>query len=72
MTLSLPVTIAIFAAGLGLFAFATWRVRQPAEPLKVRMVNYVYVQLFAILVVLLMAAHILSFMGITTGTRGMR
>jgi hypothetical protein len=36
------------------------------------MVNYTYVQLFAILVVLLMAAHILSFMGITTGGRSMR
>jgi len=70
MVLSLPLTVALLLASLGLFAFANWRARQPAEPLKVRMVNYTFVQLFAILLVLLMAAHILSFFGITTGTRG--
>ena len=72
MELSLPATTAILTAALGLFAFATWRARQPAEPLKVRLVNYTFVQLFAILLVLLMVAHILSFFGITTGTRGLR
>lgn len=70
--LSLPLTLMLFFSALGLFGFATWKARQPAEPLKVRMVNYTYVQLVAILLILIIAAHIASFMGITTGTRGMR
>ena len=67
MTLDLPLTLAILALGLGLFGFAAWRARQPADPFKVRMINYTFVQLLAVLVVLLMAAHVLSLMGIQTG-----
>jgi hypothetical protein len=39
-------------------AFANWRARQPAQPFKVRLVNYHVVQMAAIVVVLLMAAHL--------------
>jgi hypothetical protein len=69
MTLDLPMTLAILSAGLGLFGFASWRARQPPDPLRPRMVNYGLIQLAAILVVLLMAAHVASFMGIHTGGR---
>lgn len=60
MTLGLPVTLGILAAAFALFGFALWRGRQPADPMRVRMVNYHLVQLFAILIVLLMAAHLLT------------
>jgi len=69
MTLDLPVTLAILVAGLGLFGFAAWRARQPADPMRPRMVNYTMVQMAAILIVLLMAAHVATFMGIHTGGR---
>lgn len=42
------------------FAFANWRARQPAQPLKVRMVNYHVVQMACIVVILVMAAHMLT------------
>jgi hypothetical protein len=60
MELGLAATLAITCLGLGLFGFANWRARQPAEPLKVRMVNYHLVQMAAIIVVLLMAAHLVT------------
>jgi hypothetical protein len=66
--LGLPVTIGIFASALGLFAFASWAAFRPPDPLKPRMINYAFVQFLAIFVVLLMGAHILTFMGVQTGT----
>ena len=60
MELSLPVTLTILVLTLGMFAFANWRARQPAQPLKVRMVNYHVVQMICIIVVLLMAAHLVT------------
>ena len=60
MELGLAATLAITGLGLGLFGFANWRARQPAQPLKVRMVNYHLIQMAAIVVVLLMAAHLVT------------
>jgi hypothetical protein len=60
MELNLPVTLTILVLTLGMFAFANWRARQPAQPLKVRMVNYHVVQMICIIVVLLMAAHLVT------------
>jgi hypothetical protein len=60
MELGLAATLAITGLGLGLFGFANWRARQPAQPLKVRMVNYHVIQMAAIVVVLLMAAHLVT------------
>lgn len=60
MELGLTATLAITGLGLGLFGFANWRARQPAQPLKVRMVNYHLIQMAAIVVVLLMAAHLMT------------
>lgn len=62
MELSLPVTLTILVITLGVFGFANWRGRQPAEPLKVRMINYHVVQIVCIVVVLLMAAHLLTLL----------
>ena len=60
MDLNLPVTLTIIALIAMVFGFANWRARQPAQPLKVRMVNYHVVQMACIVVLLLMAAHLLT------------
>ena len=60
MDLSLTTTLAVVVLTCGLFGFATWRARQPAEPLKVRMIDYHVVQMVCIVVILLMAAHLVS------------
>jgi len=60
MDLSLTATLAIAGLMVGVFAFANWRARQPAEPLKVRMINYHVVQMACIVVILLMAAHLVT------------
>jgi hypothetical protein len=60
MELNLPVTLAIVALIAGLFAFANWRSRQPAQPLKVRMINYHVVQLLCIVLLLVMGSHLLT------------
>ena len=45
-----------------LIGFAAWRAKQPAQPLKVRMVNYHVVQIACIVVILLMGAHLLTLL----------
>jgi hypothetical protein len=60
MDLSLTATLAITVLIFALFGFANWRARQPAEPLKVRMINYHVVQMACIVVILLMAAHLIT------------
>jgi hypothetical protein len=62
MELNLPVTITILVLTMGMFAFANWRGRQPAQPLKVRMINYHVVQIVCVVVVLLMAAHLVTLL----------
>jgi cytochrome b561 len=62
MELSLSVTLAILVLTLGMFAFANWRGRQPAEPLKVRMINYHVVQIGCVIVALLMMAHLATLL----------
>jgi hypothetical protein len=62
MELSLNVTLAIVAATMVLFAFAGWRAKQPAQPLKVRMVNYHVVQIVCIVVILVLGAHLLTLL----------
>ena len=73
MELSLPVTLTILVLTMGMFAFANWRARQPAQPLKVRMINYHVVQIVCVVVVLLMAAHLMTLLtGQPLPTRGGR
>lgn len=62
MELSLPFTLTILVLTMGLFSFAYWRGSRPAEPLKVRMVNYHVVQIACIVVVLLMVAHLVTLL----------
>jgi len=65
--LDLPLTLAILLAMIALFAFASWRAYRPIDPLRPRMINYAYVQFIAILMALLMGAHLLTLMGVETG-----
>ena len=60
MELNLPVTLTIVVLTMGMFAFANWRGRQPAQPLKVRMINYHVVQIVCVVVLLLMIAHLVT------------
>ena len=60
MNLSLTVTLIVVVLTMAVFGFANWRARQPAEPLKVRMINYHVVQMACIVVILLMAAHLVT------------
>ena len=62
MELGLPMTLTILVLTAGMFAFANWRGRQPAQPLKVRMVNYHVVQIICVVVVLLMVAHLVTLL----------
>jgi hypothetical protein len=62
MEMNLPVTLAIVVAMGVLFAFAAWRAKQPAEPLKVRMVNYHVVQIACLVVILVMGAHLVTLL----------
>ena len=60
MNLGFTATFVITALTVCIFGFANWRSRQPAQPLKVRLVNYHVVQMAAIVVLLLMAAHLVT------------
>ena len=60
MTLDLPATLTILTVAFAIFAFSAWRARQPPNPLKVRMINYNVVQLFMVVVLLLMLAHVVT------------
>ena len=62
MDLNLPVTIGIVLVFLVIFAFANWRSRRPPDPLNMSMikVNYHLVQMVCIVVLLYMAAHLIT------------
>jgi hypothetical protein len=60
MELGFSTTLAITTFAICIFGFASWRARQPAQPLKVRLVNYHVVQMAAIVVLLVMAAHLVT------------
>ncbi len=60
MELNLPVTLAIVAVTVAIFVLAVIRGKKPAEPLKVRMVNYHVVQIVCIVVFLVMGAHLVT------------
>jgi hypothetical protein len=63
MVLNLPVTLTIIGVVVVLFAFANWRARQPAEPLKVRMITpsmYNVIQMACIVALLYLLVHVLG------------
>jgi hypothetical protein len=64
MEMNLPVTLGLLAVTFGLFGYSNYRARQPAQPLKVRMVNYNLVMIFSIIVSLLLLSHVVT---LTTG-----
>jgi len=51
---------------VGLFGFATWRSRQPVDPLKVRLIkiNYHVVQIFCIVAFMYLIVHLVGFLGV--------
>ena len=49
MELDWPVSLGILAAIAALSAFAIWRLRQPPDPLRIPMIDYHYVLLFALI-----------------------
>lgn len=60
MDIGLYPSLGLLALALGLFAFAYWKAHKPAEPLKVRLMNYHYLTFFAAVFVLVMLAHLVS------------
>ncbi len=60
MDLGLYPTLGILIAAIGLFVLGGWLARRPSEPLKVRLMNYHYLQFFCVVVVLVMLAHLLT------------
>lgn len=53
-------SLEIPAAIAALSGFAIWRLRQPADPLRIRMIDYHYVLLFALIAELLILAHLVT------------
>jgi len=60
MELSLIPTLAILGGALALFAFARRRARLPADPFRIRMIDYTFVQYGAAIVALLMIVHLVG------------
>lgn len=62
MEMTLPVTLAVTLLTGAVFGFAYWKGKQPAEPLKVRMVNYHVVQIACVVVLLVLGAHLVTLL----------
>ena len=57
-------TISGLAFGILVFAWANWRARQPVKIGTVRMVPYTAIMFAALVVVLLMVAHVMTLLGL--------
>lgn len=57
MSVELILTIIGFVVVAGIGAFAVWRVRQPAKPLDVRLIDYNYVVIPAIVALLILGVR---------------
>jgi len=64
--MSFNITLTIVMLTVALFGFATWRARQPVDPLKVRLIkiNYHVVQIFCIVAFLYLIVHLMGFLGV--------
>jgi hypothetical protein len=60
--MSLAVTLAILLAALAVAALANYRERQPREVGKVPLVSYSAIQIVAVVVAILMLAHLVSLL----------
>jgi hypothetical protein len=72
MDMNLPVTLTLAAIVAAMFVFAFIKAKQPAEPLKVRMVNYQVVQIVCVILFLILVAHLITLVAGApmTGRRG--
>ncbi len=57
-------TISVLLVASAVFGWANWRARKPVEFGRVRMVPYTAIMFAALLVVLLMVAHIMTLLGV--------
>ena len=64
MEMNLTVTLVLLTLTVVIFGYSNYRARQPAQPLKVRMINYNLVMIFSIIVTLLLLSHVVT---LTTG-----
>ena len=64
MEMNLPVTLVLLVLTATIFVYSNYRGRQPAQPLKVRMINYNLVMIFSIIVTLVLLSHVVT---LTTG-----
>jgi hypothetical protein len=62
MEMNLPVTLAISAVVGAVFVLAYFKGKEPAQPLKVRMINYHVVQIACIVILLVMSAHLATLL----------
>ncbi len=58
--MSLPVTVAVLIIAVAIAAFATYRERRPAEFGNPPLVPYTAVLLAALVIIILMAAHLIT------------
>ncbi|NKB59852.1 MAG: hypothetical protein GKS00_26375 [Alphaproteobacteria bacterium] len=58
----MAATLAVLAAAVGLFLFATYKARQPHELGKLRWIPYGGIQFVAILIIVLALAHVISLL----------
>ncbi len=61
-------TLSILCVGLLVFLWANWQARKPIELGRVRMVPYTPIMFIALLVVLLMVAHVMTLLGLKPET----
>jgi hypothetical protein len=70
--MSLTATLAVLIPAALLFAYASWRSAQPADPLKPRLMPWRFIMIVAGVVALLMLVHVVNSLGFETGARTMR
>lgn len=67
-SMTLPISLAVTGALLGLALFAAWRGAQPPDLMKgVRMIPWRGVMLFSSAGVVFMLVHVVNLLGFTTG-----
>ena len=60
--MSLPVTVAVLLLAVAVAAFTGHRQRRPAEPGVPRLIPYVGLQIAAVVVIVLMLAHLVTLL----------
>ena len=63
--MSLPVTLALFAAAVALAVFAGWRGARPSQPhLGIRMIPWRFIMILAAAVAFLLVVHLAALVGL--------